>query len=180
MTEYGTWCVFLLFVCSVIRVLLPLDMKHAVVIESDRLYPWLLEQWNHPLLAGGCSLGTFLLLCWGVGSVALFIKDICEYVLELRTIKRFVLMEDEQVTRISKEKFVGNAEIFVSPNVVAPKVTGVLKPYIYLPPMDVADDELRSILKHEIYHIRGGDIIIKVFYNVIKDIFWWNPLMHFF
>lgn len=31
-----------------------------------------------------------------------------------------------------------------------------------------------------ISNIRGGDIIIKIFYTVLKDVFWWNPLLHIF
>lgn len=178
--KHSTWCLFLLFLFSVIRVLLPLDMTRAIVINSDKVYPWLLEKLNTSMFESEISLGYILFWIWVLGSIILFSKDISQFIKEIYTMKKFVLIDDEQVNRISKEKFVENVEIYVSPNVIEPKVTGILKPYIYLPIIDMTDDGLRLILKHEICHIRGGDIIIKLFYTIIKDIFWWNPLTNLF
>lgn len=174
--KHSTWCLCLLFLFSVIRALLPLDMTKAIVINSDKVYPWLLEKLNISMFASELSLGFILLLIWVLGSIMLFSKDILQFIKEIQTIRKIVLIDDEQVNRISKEKFAENVEIFVSPNIVEPKVTGILKPYIYLPLINISDDGLRLILKHEICHIHGGDIIIKLFYTILKDLFWWNPL----
>lgn len=178
--KYSTWCLFLLFLVSVIRVVLPLDMTKAIVINSDKAYPWLLEKLNVSMFASDFSLGFILLFIWLLGSATLLLKDVVQFIKEIKTIRKYVLIDDEQVKRISKESFYRNVKIFVSPNVIEPKVTGILKPYIYLPVINISDDELCLILKHEICHIQGGDIVIKLFYFLIKDLFWWNPLTFLF
>lgn len=174
--KHSTWCLFLLFLFSVIRVLAPLDMAKAIVINSDKVYPWLLEKLNTSMFESKLSLGYILLWIWVLGSIILFLKDIFQFIKEIQTIRKLILIDDDQVNRISKEEFVENVEIYVSPSIIEPKVTGILKPYIFLPQINITDDGLRLILKHEISHIHGGDIIIKLFYNIIKDLFWWNPL----
>lgn len=174
--KHSTWCLFLLFIFLVIRVLLPLDMTKAIVINSDKVYPWLLEKLNTLMFESELTIGYILLWIWVLGSIILFSKDIYQFIKEIQIIRKLVLIDDEQVNRISKEEFAQNVKIFVSPSIVEPKVTGILKPYIYLPIIDITDDGLRLILKHEICHILGGDIIIKLFYTIIKDLFWWNPL----
>jgi beta-lactamase regulating signal transducer with metallopeptidase domain len=151
-------------------------MAKAIVINSDRIYPLLLEKLHTSLFVNELSLGLTLIIIWALGSAISFLKDVFQFIMEIQEIRSFIFVDDEQVNRISKEKDFENVEIFVSPNITVPKVTGILKPYIYLPLINVSDDELRLILKHEIRHIHGGDIIIKLFYNIIKDIFWWNPI----
>ena len=39
---------------------------------------------------------------------------------------------------------------------------------------------MRLIIKHEICHIRGGDIAIKILFSILTDIFWWNPFMYIY
>ena len=128
--KHSTWCLFLLFLFSVIRVLLPLDMTKAIVINSDKVYPWLLEKLNTSMFESELSPGYILLWIWVLGSIILFLKDIFQFIKEIQTIRKFILIEDEQVNRISKEEFVKNVEIYVSPSIIEPKVTGILKPYI--------------------------------------------------
>jgi len=39
---------------------------------------------------------------------------------------------------------------------------------------------MRMVLIHELQHFKGRDIFIKVFYIVLKVLFWWNPVVHIF
>ena len=31
-------------------------------------------------------------------------------------------------------------------------------------------------MQHEFCHVKGNDLLIKLFYNLLLIIFWWNPL----
>ena len=180
LVKYGEWCLLLLFIFSVIRILLPLDSVNAIVIHSNKVYPGILKMLHMPLITNQYSLGYILLIIWITGIIFMILKDCYLYFNEFRYIKKFLLVHDEQVDRISKESFSKNVEIFVTPNISVPKATGILKPYIYLPPLHVSDDEMRLIIKHEICHIRGGDIAIKILFSIFTDIFWWNPFMYIY
>ena len=38
----------------------------------------------------------------------------------------------------------------------------------------------KIILQHEFCHVKGNDLLIKLFYNLLLVIFWWNPLTYRF
>ena len=109
------------------------------------------------------------------------ISAVYDFVVEMQKLRSYKTVKSEQVSRVVEETFANQAvAVVISPEVDIPKVTGLVKAYIYIPLLSVTDDELRLILLHELQHIKGGDIYIKLFYILLKAIFWWNPIMHMF
>jgi len=117
---------------------------------------------------------------WVVGIVIILLKAVKDFQVEIRKKDAYFTIEDEQINRISKEEIFQKAVIMISPDVTVPQVTGVFKAYIYLPPLSISDADLKMILMHEMLHFRGGDIFIKIFYILLKALFWWNPIVHIF
>lgn len=105
LVKYGEWCLLLLFIFSVIRILLPLDSVNAIVIHSNKIYPGIIKMLHMPLLNSQYSLGYILLIIWITGIIFMILKDCYLYFNEFRYIKKFLLVHDEQVDRISKDIF---------------------------------------------------------------------------
>jgi beta-lactamase regulating signal transducer with metallopeptidase domain len=72
-------------------------------------------------------------------------------------------------------------EIYFSGTLSSPVTVGITNPVMILPVemKDITDDELKSILLHELAHIFHHDNFIGLFQHVLSAIFWWNPLVYF-
>ena len=169
----------LLLLLGIIRLLLPLDMYHAVVIQSSKIIPWIKSLLGKPLF-GYITLWMLLVFIWVLGSVLALFKAAVNLILEIQKLKAYSVVENSQVIRVAETLQLKNAVILVSPDVGVPKVIGVFKAYIYLPEISVSDDELKLILYHEYQHFKGHDLLIKIFYLILSAVFWWNPIVHVF
>ena len=67
--------------------------------------------------------------------------------------------------------------IYFSPNVTTPFVSGILRTKIYIPE-GLDDEKTPIILAHERCHIKRGDHIFKLIAFFILCIHWFNPLFH--
>lgn len=60
----------------------------------------------------------------------------------------------------------------------SPMLIGIARPRILLPEMDLGDEELRFILKHELIHYKRKDIWYKFLVLVASAIHWFNPIVY--
>ena len=74
-----------------------------------------------------------------------------------------------------------NDNIFETDRIKTPFVLGIIRPKIYIP-VNLSDNELKYIIKHEQTHIRRHDHIVKLISFFSLAIHWFNPLcgFHFF
>ena len=159
-----------------VRLLTPLDFKGSVVIRSYKVLPAIENALNVPLL-GPLSPGRILLLIWTVGTLVFIVRDLIRQRRYVLADKQLPLSENEQIARIAAEYGKG-FRLKVSPEIDLPYVTGLLKPVIHLPDVDLSNEEWRNIFRHETQHIRSHDEWKKLFFRAIRAIFWWNPLVH--
>lgn len=68
--------------------------------------------------------------------------------------------------------------IYESECISTPFVLGIVKPKIYIP-FNLSEQEREYILKHEQYHIRRKDQIIKICAYILCVIYWFQPLIWF-
>ncbi len=66
-----------------------------------------------------------------------------------------------------------------SPNKSILVTWGVLRPRILLPvgAQDWPDDRIHAVLCHELAHVRRGDWLVQMTAQVLRSIYWFNPLM---
>lgn len=159
-----------------VRLLTPLDFKGSVIIRSYKVLPAIENALKAPLL-GPLSLGRILLLFWAVGTLVFIVRDLIRQRRYVLADKRLALSKNKQIARIAAE-FGKGFRLKVSPEIDLPYVTGLLKPVICLPDVDLSDEEWRNIFRHETQHIRAHDEWKKLFFRAIRAIFWWNPLVH--
>jgi len=71
--------------------------------------------------------------------------------------------------------------IYTSPALSSPVALGIIRPVIVIPASlykVISDDELRSILNHEMSHILHKDQLSGLLQRVVLAIYWWNPLVY--
>jgi len=66
--------------------------------------------------------------------------------------------------------------IYECDNIPSPFIMGLIHPRIYIP-FRLGDSEKEYILKHEQYHIRRKDNIVKFIAFIISAVYWSNPLV---
>ncbi len=104
------------------------------------------------------TIGTIL---WCVGIAALLIYAVISY----------VKLKGRMATAILVE---GN--VYQSDQISSPFILGFIKPKVYIP-YGLGGKEKDYILRHETYHIRRKDNIIKPLALAILVVHWFNPLV---
>ena len=66
--------------------------------------------------------------------------------------------------------------IYQCSGVASPFVAGIFRPRIYIP-FHLGETEENYILRHERYHIRRGDHLIKIAAFLILTVYWFHPLV---
>lgn len=164
-------------VLGVVRLVLPIDFDAAYVVRSYKIIPAIEDFLRRPLI-GTLTLGALLLFVWLTGSIVTLIR-------KLRVRRKFDhslggldFVDKPRVLEIAGE-FGGDFAVLISPQLRDSYTSGILRPVIYLPDLDLSDGEWRMVFRHEITHIRSRDNLKKLFFLLVKTVFWWNPLAHF-
>ena len=172
--KFASGLLLFLSMLAALRLMLPLDLKFALVIRSYKLLPAIENALNTSLF-GVITIGQLLLLIWGAGTLFFLLKDLRGELRFRRFEKTLSLYDSEQLARIADE-FPGKFEVKCAPEITLPFTTGLFKPMIYLPDIELSDEEWRNIFRHETQHIRSLDVWKKLFFHLVRAVFWWNPL----
>lgn len=74
---------------------------------------------------------------------------------------------------------ISNLKIFSSCHVTSPFIDGVFRPYLVLPTsftQDLTAQQCQLILRHELQHLRQGDLQWNFLAQLLLIAFWFNPL----
>lgn len=162
---------------GLVRLFTPVDFKSAVVIQSWHLLPAIQSASHAEIPFLGISVCAALLILWGCGSLVFAAKDAAAALRALRRRRGYTYVEDERVSALAKQLY-REGRVKVSPQVAEPYVAGVFRPVIYLPCMELTEEELFFILRHEAEHIRARDGLKKLLFLVVKWLFWFNPFVY--
>lgn len=174
--KYTSALLLLLTLLGAVRLVTPIDLDNAYVIRSYRILPAVKNVLTTPLV-GSLSLGGILLLIWASGTLAFVLRDLHRQRSFRRADKQLLRTQNEQISRIAAE-FDEKFSLTISPDIELPYVTGLFKPVIYVPDIELSEEEWRNIFRHETQHIHAFDEWKKLFFRAIRAIFWWNPLVH--
>ena len=169
---------FLLFtiLLGVIRLLIPIDSGRCYIIRSTHVLPAVRHFLNRSLF-GPLTFASLLLTIWIVGTMAFLFWSLIIQVRFVRASRNYQSIDRPDLVDIAGE-FGCNYGILVSPSISRPYVSGLFRPIIYLPDIDLPEEQWRIILRHEVQHIRSHDEWKKLFFLAIQAFFWWNPLAH--
>jgi len=62
--------------------------------------------------------------------------------------------------------------------VSSPMLVGIINPKILMPTANLAKDELRFILKHELVHFKRKDLLYKLLLLAATAVHWFNPIVY--
>lgn len=156
-------------IIALVRMVLPLEFINTHTLASLTIVPAIFTFLAAPLI-GPFSIGKMLALIWGLGSLIGLVR----LVLHTRRLNHAIahLPEAELPETFAKPQGVRIARMH---GAVSPFVCGVRRPQLVLPdiPMDAAT--LRSVLTHELQHVRNHDVVWKYALAVLVCVYWWFP-----
>ena len=177
---YSTHALVFLAVLNALCITLPFKFRYAPFVYSYTILPAINNTLYGDRWQTSYSLFNIILLLWSIGSLVMLIKTVVTILKERNYQKKYRTVDKTRAEHAAQNLQLKRVEITVSPDVVIPYVTGLFKARIYLPDIEMADDTLELILKHEYQHYRSRDILTKTFYLMLSIVFWWNPVSHIF
>ena len=166
----------LMVLLGIIRLLTPIDFDSAYVVRSYQVIPAIEDFINRPI-AGSYKFGSLLLLIWLAGTVIFLVRDIVTQIHFVCTSRSYPLSDRRDLIDLAGE-YGSSFGLLVSSSIRRPYTAGLFRPAIYLPDIELPEEQWRTILCHEVQHIRSHDEAKKLFFLAIQALFWWNPLAH--
>lgn len=118
---------------------------------------------------------------WLAGIVIFLLQHIISYTVFLKKLKRWTMTVSEQETlRIlsdmtSELKVQKTIKIGMCKYIFSPMMIGLLHPMIILPTEHFSENQMKTIIKHELIHYKHGDICYKLLLLCMNAIHWFNP-----
>lgn len=169
---------FLLFMVllGMLRLLTPIDLDRAYVVPSNYVIPAIEDFLGRPV-AGNYTIGSLLLVIWALGTAVILIRDTFRQIHFVRVSRGYPPSDRRDLLDLAGE-YGSNFGLLVSGSISRPYTAGLFRPTIYLPDIELSERQWRTILRHEVQHIRSHDEAKKLFFLAIQALFWWNPLAH--
>lgn len=118
---------------------------------------------------------------WGAGVLIFSFVIIISYFRFLcRKNKKAVRISDNKIfSEVKKElKIKRNIRLRASSDIGSPMLVGVLFPTVYIPCLEIPDNNMRMVLLHELTHYKRKDLLIKWFAVLVNAVHWFNPLCY--
>lgn len=127
---------------------------------------------SHPLLFA----------IWSFGFVCFLIYQLVNCISYNMYLKRWSVKADEKYQTIFDElcrlSGIKNTHLYICRNLETPVMTGLLRSCIYLPELDMPDEQIRLVLKHELVHKKRCDLWYKLLMLLANAVHWFNPFAY--
>lgn len=109
---------------------------------------------------------------WLIGAIALMLLNVTRYArLNIKIRKNCEVISCPEISEYTDRKI----NVRVWENVASPFMTGIFRPTLVLPKMELSSEQLHNILRHEMTHFKRHDILYKWFAEFVKCVHWFNP-----
>lgn len=142
-----------------------------------------IEASTQPAVAG-ISWWQVAFVAWVAGAITTFAYQLLKHHRFLKMVERWSeAVKDESILRLHDElkKAVGvykKIDIFLCPCIGSPAMIGCNNPRILLPTLDLTEDDMAFILKHELVHYKQKDLLYKFLVLIAVSIQWFNPIAY--
>lgn len=129
------------------------------------------------------KLKGFLPYIWLLGVLIFSVYKLIQFII----FKQKLLMSSTEVKDITIlnllkecrfEVWVKNIDLIYNKFISTPMISGLVKPKLFLPDIELDDNELNFIFKHELIHFKRKDLIFKLIALVANIIHWFNPISY--
>ncbi len=126
---------------------------------------------------------TLLLTLWLAGAVAALAVQLLRHLRFFRRVRRWQSEPGEGQRRMLLEEqerlgLKGPIRLMGCACVAGPMVAGLFRPLLLLPDMDLSQEELRLVLRHELTHVKRRDLWGKALMLCCLTLHWFNPLVY--
>ncbi|MEY8353192.1 M56 family metallopeptidase [Lachnospiraceae bacterium 54-53] len=169
-----------------LRLLIPFEFSFQYTIFEKYLLPDIFTFFYIPVIVSN-SLRIYVyhifLLIWVCGIILFGFKTIYAYIKFKKIVEREPRINNRTLINLIKkvELLYGKSTDFTvikTNSVSVPLLFGVFKPKIILPQLNLSNEELYYIIRHEVTHYYHYDLWIKLFVELIGIIYWWNPFVY--
>lgn len=168
----GTSALLLAFAFATARLILPFELPATFTIRS-----WNLLGVPLKFFRTYSAVTRLLLVAWGIGAIVVTGNYVVDLYRAHRQCGGYTIEEREHVQEVAKRLRVP-CPVLVSPDVEVPYVAGIFRCKIYIPDVELPEEELEFILAHEGQHVRSHDALIKLVFGILSALMWWNPIAH--
>lgn len=126
-------------------------------------------------------------LVWLAGALGLTVVGLASLKSTLRRFRRQSITPDVEVSDMVA-KLAGQVGLLNPPRlcqstaITSPAVAGLFRPILLLPsgfPQTFSTHEARLVLKHELMHLKRGDMLMNALLCLLMALHWFNPLLWF-
>jgi len=168
-----------LYVFCALRMLLPIEWSTVMVIPVKRIYNPLYKAVRYTV-NGGPKVWQILLGIWIFGAVAALIRlgfryhSFAKQISPIKAGSKQIFFDD---LGINKDCRIG---IYRTNEADVPVTVGIIHKDVLIPDKEYSKKELGLIIRHELSHIKNGDLFIQLLINILCAIYWWNPAVYIF
>ncbi len=184
--------VIALYVCSLLRLLLPFEFSSVnIEIKDAAVYPHIVRLIDYPVFEPyikyqqqNCfSYMHVICIIIAIGAIVTLYR----FAKKSKTFKRTVSLYPNLATRRERKLFRAvcgelgiekNIDLIVIDERFSPLTYGFKAPVVLLPCNDFTDEELEFIFRHELTHIKNRDSLLKLLVEIYCCLFWWNPFVY--
>lgn len=195
--KYSTRFIYFLWVAVAIRILIPINfnISHPVEVKSiyqEQKYPvyemsgaYVIPQENGSeitIIPQDNSINPMLFIfgAWIIIGCSLIGYSFITYFNFLRKVKS-LRFHDNQIQSYLNDIVIQEGyqqiEIYVVDELDSPMLVGLFHPMILIPNIELDDEALYMVLKHELIHYKRKDILAKWLLMLCRSIYWFNPLL---
>jgi len=170
----------LLLVLSILRMFIFIEIPGAVFVPSETLYPAIANFARIEILSP-INISHLFIFVWVAVAIWLTARYLHDYIVKYRPIMNWLgsSTRDEYAEALFAKAVGYNKHLRIfRNNALSTAVATPYRPYIILPNVELSDDRLLTILKHEWKHIRDRDYLTGIIVNLICFAFWWNPVVY--
>ncbi|MEG2207147.1 MAG: M56 family metallopeptidase [Clostridia bacterium] len=121
---------------------------------------------------------------WLLGACVALARSITRHLLFLRTVRRWfkpiTTPETLRLWEAEKRRLAIRqpVRLLLCPTVSSPMLVGLFHPRLLLPDEELSPDELPLVFRHELTHLRRGDLWIKIGLLAAMALHWFNPAVY--
>lgn len=142
------------------------------------------EMWHEVPVGWNFPVAKMMFILWGAGILAFLGWQAYSYIgfvylaretgqaAERDTLRR-VFEDQKQSLGIRRD-----IPLVVTPAADCPMLAGFLRPAFYLPDEALSEQEAMFVFRHELTHLKRGDLWLKLLLTAARAVHWFNPLVY--
>ncbi len=186
MVQVGIKSIFIVIGFIAMRLILPFEFPFSDSFASRYFMPNILGVLQTPVMTAFNKTFTIFHIGFIVWVVGIAITTASTIITRMRfgqVVKQQPIIHNAKINNLlhtlaKKHKKPVAFQVIYSDLFSTPMLYGYRCPKIIVPSMDLTYEEWYFILKHEISHYYNGDLQIKLFVQLLRIIYWWNPFVY--